>query len=88
MLGDVVPIMLDDLNCAGSDTTLAYYLEVSLNGDVITSRTRLVPAPHAHISERMLGDFETSASGCMLTSGSMYVASTRGICLQTKRSQK
>jgi hypothetical protein len=59
-LGSVVNIPLDIFGVMYGDMTKALYLQVMLDGEMITPRTRLVPTPYSHISERILGDVQTS----------------------------
>jgi hypothetical protein len=66
-LGTVTPIPLDVFGALGSDTLKSYYLEVTLDGEVITPRARFVPVPYAHISERLLGDVVTGPGELVLS---------------------
>ncbi|MDH4034125.1 MAG: hypothetical protein OEV80_10035, partial [candidate division Zixibacteria bacterium] len=59
MLGASVPIPLDVFGVGGGDTTKALYLDITLDSESISPRTRLLPAPFARVAERLLGDVVT-----------------------------
>jgi hypothetical protein len=61
VVGGLAAVPVDILTPGRSDTAAVRYLQVSIDGETIQPRIRLLASPYANLSERVMGDIITSS---------------------------